>query len=104
MPGGHNFSRSETLLGLGRCDVTAACYFPLKAAVFFFGFFFKRAPHKEFQQSEGLFGQNKKSLHFAKIRAIFLSLFYHGCGAPVLAVLEVVLSGIDFFCVFFLLC
>lgn len=85
MPGGHNFSRSEALLGLKRCDVKAACYFPLKAAVLFINFYIfflrKRPPHKDFQQSEGLFGQKKRSLHFAKIRAIFLSLFYPGCGA-----------------------
>lgn len=62
MPGGCNFSRSETLLGLKRWDVTAACYFPPKAAVSFSSliFLYLKAPHKDFQQSEGLFGQKKK--------------------------------------------
>ena len=30
------------------------------------------------------------------MRAIFLSLFYHGCGALALAALVVILGGIDF--------
>lgn len=58
-----------------------ACYFSLKAAVLF-----KRDFTQVFNSLQGLFGQAKRIRHFAKIKAIFHSLFYSSCRAPVVVI------------------
>lgn len=92
MPGGHNFSRSETLLGLKRCDGRAACYFLLKAAVlFYFLFFFFKKKKKGFSQRVptvwGLVWSEKKGVSILwKLRPFSFLCFttaagLRGCGA-----------------------
>lgn len=44
-------------------------------------FYLKGLPHKVFNSLRGLFGQKERSRHFAKIKAIFHSLFSYSLGA-----------------------
>lgn len=51
-----------------------------------------------FDSLRGLFGQTERIRHFAEIKAIFHSLFYSSCRAPVVVVVVVVIiTESDFF-------